>query len=181
MIQPERTQPTPESKKREHIVKEYLHLPSMWIHPLVQTKEFTMASKMAGVIPMQASPRSPGNCNILQSRPLTWTRWLPSFFIITCFRLLILCLTFMEYLVRWAKKNKARLICSWSWCSLLPSRTAYHRALCIARGFTCLSLLFCSVSVNSSLLSPEMITNYCGQGDQHMMTGRILKKEIFPV
>ena len=69
---------------------------------------------MADIIPVQASPRSPRHGNIFQPRHLTWTRCLPSFFIITCLLLLILCLTFMEYLVRWAKKNKTRLMCYWS-------------------------------------------------------------------
>lgn len=41
----------------------------------------------------------------------------PFFFHNGVFTSLILHLTFMEHLVRWAKKNNTRLICCWNWCT----------------------------------------------------------------
>lgn len=69
-----------ESRKRAHMCKEHLCLQSTQIHSLAQTREFNIATRVAGVRPVQAPSRSPGHCNILQSRRLTWARWLPSFF-----------------------------------------------------------------------------------------------------
>lgn len=60
-----------ESRKRAHMCKEHLCLQSTQIHTLAQTREFNIATRVAGVRPVQAPSRSPGHCNILQSRRLT--------------------------------------------------------------------------------------------------------------